>query len=116
MNNLPHAGNSGRGHPAPLATKKKRAELVANIQWLCRLFLETREQLFSTHIGTSTEEAVCSGLREELNVIHFRQLLEETFTVPLEQGATLKLQQFLKVFGCRALYGHRQSAYGLHAY
>ncbi|CAJ1358495.1 unnamed protein product, partial [Effrenium voratum] len=39
----------------PQASRRQRAELVSNLQWLCRLFLETREQLFALHEGTETE-------------------------------------------------------------
>ena len=28
---------------------------VSNLQYLCRLFLETREQLYAAHEGTETE-------------------------------------------------------------
>eukprot|EP00434_Breviolum_minutum_P036247 symbB.v1.2.032111.t3/scaffold3804.1/size50051/2 len=35
--------------------RRQRAELVSNLQYLCRLFLETREQLYAAHEGTETE-------------------------------------------------------------
>ena len=94
--------------------RRQRAELVSNLQYLCRLFLETREQLYAAHEGTETE-ANCDGLREELDAVRFRRLLEETLGQP--HGTMPKpLIRLLRSFGRRALYGRRRSPYGRRSF
>ncbi|CAE7882432.1 ttn-1, partial [Symbiodinium microadriaticum] len=99
----------------PAAARRQRMELVSNLQWLCRLFLETREQLFAAHEGTETE-ANCEGLREELDAVLFRRLLEETLTLPETAASPKSLIRLLRSFGRRALYGRRRSVYGRRAH
>ncbi|CAL1168688.1 unnamed protein product [Cladocopium goreaui] len=70
MAEAPAAPGGGAGYPQgelparpqpqmnaglPSAARRQRAELVSNLQYLCRLFLETREQLYAAHEGTETE-------------------------------------------------------------
>eukprot|EP00434_Breviolum_minutum_P036246 symbB.v1.2.032111.t2/scaffold3804.1/size50051/2 len=86
--------------------RRQRAELVSNLQYLCRLFLETREQLYAAHEGTETE-ANCDGLREELDA--------DTLGQP--HGTMPKpLIRLLRSFGRRALYGRRRSPYGRRSF
>ncbi|CAE7451616.1 unnamed protein product, partial [Symbiodinium sp. CCMP2456] len=80
----------------PAAARRQRMELVSNLQWLCRLFLETREQLFAAHEGTETE-ANCEGLREELDAVLFRRLLEETLTLPETAASPKSLIRLLRI-------------------
>lgn len=97
--------------------KRRRAELLANLQWLCRLFLETREQLYAAHDGTPTEEAVCTGLREELDAVRFRRLLEDALTGPEERRWPIgKILKLLRSFGRRVLHGRGGSAAGRRAH
>lgn len=101
-------------NPGLPQARRQRAELVSQLQYLCRLFLETREQLYAAHEGTQTE-ANCDGLREELDAVRFRRLLEET--LGKSHGARPKpLIRLLRSFGRRALYGRRRSPYGRQAY
>lgn len=129
MAEAPAAPGGGAGYPQgelparpqpqmnaglPSAARRQRAELVSNLQYLCRLFLETREQLYAAHEGTETE-ANCDGLREELDAVRFRRLLEET--LGQSHGAMPKpLIRLLRSFGRRALYGRRRSPYGRRAF
>jgi len=92
--------------------KRKRAELAANLQWLCRLFLETREQLFALHDGTPTCEAVCNGLREELDAVRFRRALEKALNSPPGRPPPRALVRLLRAFGRRALHCRKCSPLG----
>eukprot|EP00435_Cladocopium_sp_Y103_P023991 s2168_g5.t2 len=59
--------------------------------------------------------ANCDGLREELDAVRFRRLLEET--LGQSHGAMPKpLIRLLRSFGRRALYGRRRSPYGRRAF
>lgn len=97
------------------AAKRKRAELVANLQWLCRLFLETREQLFATHEGTASEAFVCDGLREEMDAIRFRRMLEDALQHPEEPRPVHALVKMFRSFGRKVLHG-RTRGYCLRAH
>merc|ERR1719203_2280387 len=97
LGGAPARGPAGKATSS--AGKRQRAELTANLQWLCRLFLETREQLFAAHEGTPSEAAVCDGLREELDAVRFRKLLEEVLSNPQDQKQVHGIVRLLKNFG-----------------
>lgn len=109
-----HASNPALrlGSAASIQARRKRAELTANIQWLCRLFLETREQLFALHDNTERETIVCNNLREELDVTRFRQLVEAGLCSPPGTKISRRLLRVLRGFLRRALHGRRRSAMG----
>lgn len=96
--------------------RRKRAELVANLQWLCRLFLETREQLYAAHDGMLTEAAVCDGLREEFDAVRFRRTLEEALSAPGERKPLRAVLKLLRSFGRRVLHGRQRSSFGRRAH
>jgi len=98
------------------AAKKKRAEMAANLQWLCRLFLETREQIFTLHEGMPTEDAVCDGLRDELDVVQFRRTLEVALSVKEGDPPPRRLIRKLRAAARRALHGRKCNAYGRQVY
>lgn len=89
---------------------------MANLQWLCRLFLETREQLFAAHEGTPSEAAVCEGLREELDVVRFRRLLEDALSSPSDRRPLQAVVRLLRSFGRRVVHGRQRSAFGRRAH
>eukprot|EP00929_Paragymnodinium_shiwhaense_P020044 TRINITY_DN13488_c0_g1_i1.p1 TRINITY_DN13488_c0_g1~~TRINITY_DN13488_c0_g1_i1.p1 ORF type:complete len:1760 (-),score=495.66 TRINITY_DN13488_c0_g1_i1:80-5359(-) len=108
---IPKLG-AGRGGKAPLSAEEKarRAELVMNLQWLCRLFLETREQLFATHEGRPSEDDVCNGLREELDVVRFKGYLELALGAAAGKAPPRSLVRMLRSFGRRILWCHRHNS------
>eukprot|EP00927_Polykrikos_kofoidii_P010284 TRINITY_DN14351_c0_g1_i1.p1 TRINITY_DN14351_c0_g1~~TRINITY_DN14351_c0_g1_i1.p1 ORF type:complete len:1866 (-),score=357.97 TRINITY_DN14351_c0_g1_i1:78-5507(-) len=96
---------SGEQPAAAAMAKRQRAQVVANLQWLCRLFLETREQLIGVHEGRQTEGAVCDGLREEMDVVRFKGLLEKALLSQSGGGPPKALVRLLRSFGERIFRG-----------